>query len=90
MPAEEVFGEKDNILQDLGLDTTNTFTKLEVNFGSSANVDFGNDLTLNDVKAKPNVTIMRLRESKFMTLVMVDPDAPSRSNPVAKVRIFNP
>ena len=66
------------ILQDLGLDTYNKFEKVEVTFGLSVNVDFGNDLVLASVQSKPNVNITTLGESTFQTLVMVDADGPNR------------
>ena len=66
------------ILQDLGLDTYNKFEKVEVTFGFSVNVDFGNDLVLASVQSKPKVNITTLVESTFQTLVMVDADGPNR------------
>ena len=63
------------------------FEKLDVNFGLSVKVDFGNDLKLASVKPKPNVKITTLENAKFLTLLMVDPDAPSRTNPVANGKV---
>ena len=82
------FEEKDNILQDLGFNSNTGIEKLEINFGSSTKVNFGNNLELTSVQVKPNVNISSLKAkgSNFLTLAMVDPDVPSRSNPVAKVR----
>ena len=77
--------EKDKILQDLGFGAVSQFDKLEVTFGSSSKVDFGNSLALSSVKTKPSVKIPDVERAKFLTLAMVDPDAPNRKNPSAKV-----
>ena len=74
----------DNLLQDLELDANDRFGKLDVHFMASVKEDFGKDLNLVSVHTMPNVNITRLGESKFLTLIMAEPDAPRRSNPVAK------
>ena len=62
------------------------FKVLPVRFAwASMNVEFGATLNLADVKIEPEVQLDGLSGSGFTTLAMVDPDAPSRSNPVAKV-----
>ena len=78
--------EKEEALQDLGIDTTIVFDNLEVIFGSSTNIQFGNTVNLKDVKVQPSLHLKNFTDVKFHTLAMVDPDAPSRSNPVAAVR----
>ena len=77
--------EKDGILADLNLENSTEFKDLPVSFAKSINVEFGATLNLADVKIEPDVQLDGLSASKYMTLAMVDPDAPSRSNPVAKV-----
>ena len=88
LTTEKPFGETDDILLDLGLDTSTMFKKLDVMFGSSDNVEFGNNLTLDSVQEKPIVDITRFTDSPLMTLIMVDPDARSRANPTERVRLF--
>ena len=77
--------EKDGILTDLNLENSTEFKDLPVSFAKAINVEFGATLNLADVKIEPDVQLDGLSGSKYMTLAMVDPDAPSRSNPVAKV-----
>ena len=77
--------EKDVILTDLNLEKSTEFKDLPVSFAKSINVEFGATLNLADVKIEPEVQLDGLSGSGFTTLAMVDPDAPSRSNPVAKV-----
>ena len=84
--ATPLFKEKDGILKDLGIDTSITFKQLKVEFDASNAVSFGNTLKLADVKMQPNVQLEHFKDSKFHTLAMVDPDAPSRKNPIYKVR----
>ena len=77
--------EKDGILTDLNLENSAVFKDLPVSFARSRNVEFGATLNLADVKIEPEVQLDGLSGSRLTTLAMVDPDAPSRSNPVAKV-----
>ena len=78
--------EKEEALKDLGIDTTIVFDNLKVSFGSSTIIQFGNTVNLKDVKVQPRmIKLENLEYDKFHTLAMVDPDAPSRSNPVAAV-----
>jgi len=76
--------EKDGILTDLNLENRTEFNDFPVRFAKSINVEFGATLNLADVKIEPEVQLDGLSGSGFTTLAMVDPDAPSRSNPVAK------
>ena len=80
--------EKEEALKDLGIDTTIVFDDLEVIFGSSTIIQFGNTVNLKDVKVQPSLKLKNFTDNKFHTLAMVDPDAPSRSNPVAAVRLL--
>merc|ERR1711944_198025 len=75
--------KKEEILKDLGLDTNNGYDDLTVRFPNSPDVREGSTLKLDVVKVKPEVPFEYLIDFKFYTLVMVDPDAPSRRNPVA-------
>ena len=77
--------EKDGILTDLNLEISTVFEDLPVSFAKSINIEFGATLNLADVRIEPDVQLDGLSASKYTTLAMVDPDAPSRSNPVAKV-----
>ena len=79
--------ENEEALKDLGITTNIDFDQLEVNFDSSITVQFGNTLNLADVKVQPHVQLANYKDNRFHTLAMVDPDAPSRANPVAKVRL---
>ena len=48
-------------------------------------VDFGAKLKLEDVQKQPDVKIPNVKDTQFLTMVMLDPDAPSRQSPSAKV-----
>ena len=84
-------GETDDILKDLGLNVETMFDKLsvifEVDFADTSflDFDFGANLRLADVETQPDVKIPNIKDAPFVTMVMLDPDAPSRENPVAKV-----
>ena len=82
----ECLNKNEEALKDLGISTNIEFDQIEVTFGSSTMVQFGNTLNLGDVKEQPNVLLKDFEDSQFHTLAMVDPDAPSRANPVARVR----
>ena len=83
----EALNNKDGILEDLGIDTNIEFDNIEITFDDFTKVQFGNTLDLANVKVQPKIKLVDdLKASKFQTLVMVDPDAPSRKNPVAAVR----
>ena len=83
--------ETDDSLKDLGLNVDAKFEKLNVTFDVDftdtdfLEVDFSATLRLEDVKSQPSVTIPKVEGAQFVTMAMVDPDAPSRENPVAKV-----
>ena len=76
--------EKDDILKDLGLEVNSDVRKLKVNFGSSK-ISYGEDLPLAAVKNKPSIKVPKACDAKYFTLMMVDPDAPSRKNPTKRV-----
>lgn len=49
-------------------------------YNSGVTVELGNELTPTQVKDIPNVTY-KADDNAFYTLIMTDPDAPSRQNP---------
>ena len=86
--------ETDKILKDLELNNGISLEKISVVFDVDfvdtdfLEVDFGAKLKLEDVQKQPNVKIPNVKDSEFLTLVMLDPDAPNKQNPTAKVRNF--
>lgn len=57
--------------------TSNYF---QINYPNGVSVNLGNELTPSQVKDKPTVEYEADKE-KLYTLIMCDPDAPSRANP---------
>lgn len=55
--------------------------KITVIYPGEKEVEFGGELTPRDVKDQPQVT-WDANPDKYYTLSMVDPDAPSRDNPI--------
>lgn len=55
--------------------------KVEVSYPSGVVVNFGNELTPTQVKDKPSVS-WEAEDGAYYSLVMMDPDAPSRENPI--------
>ncbi|EDW80754.2 uncharacterized protein Dwil_GK11696 [Drosophila willistoni] len=56
--------------------------KLNIHFSSGVDVDLGNELTPTQVKDKPEVSWPVDEDNKsWYTLLMIDPDAPSRVEP---------
>ena len=86
--------ETDNILKDLGFDSNLKFDKLSVTFEvdfedtNFLDVEFGTTLKLEDVQSQPEIKIPKVESSAYVTLAMVDPDAPSRKNPISKVCLY--
>ena len=84
--------ETDKILKDLELKDGISLEKVSVVFDVDfvdtdfLDVTFGAKLKHEDVQKQPNVKIPNVKDSEFLTLVMLDPDAPNRQNPTAKVR----
>ncbi|GAB0097633.1 Phosphatidylethanolamine-binding protein [Sergentomyia squamirostris] len=56
---------------------------LEVKYPSGVNVNLGNELTPTNVKDIPSVT-WEANPEHFYTLLLLDPDAPSRENPAIR------
>jgi len=62
---------------------------LKVTYPSGASVDLGKELTPNQVKDLPKLE-WEANDNDFYTLLFVDPDAPSRTNPMFReVRHWN-
>ncbi|XP_037948323.1 protein D2-like [Teleopsis dalmanni] len=53
---------------------------LQINYSGGQNVDYGNVLTPTQVKSPPKV-VWDAEADTFYTLIMTDPDAPSRAEP---------
>nr|XP_022914088.1 protein D2-like isoform X2 [Onthophagus taurus] len=70
--------EKGGVVPDV-IDTAPK-TSLEVLYANNVKVDGGNELTPTKVKDVPNVK-WQAEEGSYYTLIMTDPDAPSRTNP---------
>ena len=81
----------EEILKDLGLNVGLDFEKMSVVFDVDfvdtdfLDVDFGAKLKLEDIQKQPDVKIPNEKDVQFLTMVMLDPDAPSRQSPSAKV-----
>lgn len=58
-------------------------SKIMVVYPGGKEVEFGKELTPTEVKEQPTVS-WEANPEKLYTLMMVDPDAPSRSNPIYK------
>ncbi|CAJ0947400.1 unnamed protein product, partial [Mesorhabditis belari] len=56
---------------------------LGVTYKNGVKADFGNELTPTQVKEKPTVTWDALSDALY-TLILTDPDAPSRANPTRR------
>ncbi|XP_054157289.1 protein D3-like, partial [Oppia nitens] len=70
---------RDGIIPDV-IDTIPKY-KITIKFRSGVEANFGNELTPTQVKDKPTVSWPSKRDV-YYTLVMTDPDAPTRSNPI--------
>ena len=88
-----ILEETDDILKDLGLDVKLRFEKLSVVFDvdfvdtNFLEVEFAASLKIADVQKQPEVRVPNIKDVEFSTLVMLDPDAPSRQQPTAKVKV---
>ena len=86
--------ESDSILKDLGFDPDLKFEKMSVTFEvdfedtNFLDVDLGSNLNLEDVQSTPLISVPQHQNFAYFTLAMVDPDAPNRENPVAKVGLI--
>ena len=87
----QVINETDDILKDLGLNVDLQAEKLSVIFDVDfvdtdfLEVDFGSTLKLENVQQQPEIKLPTIKNSQYFTMAMVDPDAPNRENPKAKV-----
>ena len=88
-----ILEETDDILKDLGFDVKLRFEKLSVVFDvdfvdtNFLEVEFAASLKIADVQKQPEVRVPNIKDVEFSTLVMLDPDAPSRQQPTAKVKV---
>ena len=73
---------KDDVPGDLDL-TFDCIRSLHVTF-KGKNVPVGSSVDLDTVQDDFDVDISDLDSDKLYTLIMVDPDAPSRNNPTAR------
>ena len=86
--------ETDQILKDLGLNPGISFEKVSVVFDvdfvdtSFLEVEVEAKLKLEDIQKQPDIKIPDVKDTQYVTMVMLDPDAPSRQSPSAKVVIF--
>jgi hypothetical protein len=89
----QLLEETDDVLKDLELKIDLKFEKLSIVFDVDfvdtdfLEVDFGANLKLEDVQKQPEIKIPHIKDAQFLTLVMLDPDAPNRQKPTAKARL---
>ncbi|KAG0006706.1 hypothetical protein BGZ65_004951 [Modicella reniformis] len=83
MAAETVF-DKDGIIPDV-VDSFQSMTMLSVSY-STQDVMIGNTMTVEETQQVPKVSFMADSPMDKFTLIMTDPDAPSRNDP--KMREF--
>ncbi len=76
MSKDEI--KQHGIITDV-LDDFNPEVQLNVSYGGSQ-VQLGNELTPTEVQNKPNVSY-QADDNTLYTLILTDPDAPSRQNP---------
>ncbi|KAF9579693.1 hypothetical protein BGW38_003946 [Lunasporangiospora selenospora] len=70
----------DGIIPDI-IDSIHQTTLLDVSFGDGKDVTLGNTLAVSETQHTPRVTFMSENPSDKYTLIMTDPDAPSRNEP---------
>ncbi|KAF9115724.1 hypothetical protein BGX27_006671 [Mortierella sp. AM989] len=79
--ATEAALRKDGIIPDV-LDSFKSKTLLAINYGSDdKEVALGNKLSVQETQHTPQVSFQAESPNDKYTLIMTDPDAPSRSNP---------
>ena len=82
--------ETDDIIKDLNFDQDLTFEKLSVVFEvdyedtNFLDIEFGTKAKLDDVQTQPEIRIPKIEDVSYVTIVMVDPDAPNREDPSAR------
>jgi len=72
-----------DIFQRLNLNPPSSLHTAQIYFPSGAQANLGNELTPRQVKDSPNVTfpVDENKPDELYSLLVTDPDAPSRSNP---------
>ncbi|KAG0297289.1 hypothetical protein BGZ96_007026 [Linnemannia gamsii] len=78
--ATEAALRQDGIIPDV-LDSFQSKTLLMVSFGSNKEVALGNKLTVQETQHAPQVSFQAESPGDQYTLIMTDPDAPSRNDP---------
>ncbi|KAK5821772.1 phosphatidylethanolamine-binding protein [Linnemannia elongata] len=78
--ATEAALKQEGIIPDV-LDSFHPKTILMVSYGSNNEVALGNTLSVEDTQQAPQVSFQAESPSDQYTLIMTDPDAPSRKDP---------
>ncbi|KAG0083897.1 hypothetical protein BGZ93_011200 [Podila epicladia] len=78
--AAEISLKQDGIIPDV-IDSFQPKTMLVVSYGNGKEVTLGNKLAVADTQHAPHVSFQIDSPNDKYTLIMTDPDAPSRANP---------
>ncbi|KAG0022724.1 hypothetical protein BGZ81_008389 [Podila clonocystis] len=78
--AAEISLKQDGIIPDV-IDSFQSKTMLVVSYDNGKEVALGNKLAVADTQHPPRVSFQSDSPNDKYTLIMTDPDAPSRSNP---------
>ncbi|KAF9926727.1 hypothetical protein FBU30_003759 [Linnemannia zychae] len=78
--ATEIALKQDGIIPDV-LDSFHSKTMLVVSYGNDKEVALGNTLSVKETQHPPQVSFQADSPNDKYTLVMTDPDAPSRKEP---------
>ncbi|KAF9916232.1 hypothetical protein BX616_004281 [Lobosporangium transversale] len=78
--ATESALKKDGIIPDL-LDSFQPKTMLVISYGDGLEVALGNTLPVKDTQNPPQISFQVENPDDKYTLILTDPDAPSRANP---------
>ncbi|KAF9358050.1 hypothetical protein BGX26_002571 [Mortierella sp. AD094] len=78
--ATEAALRKDGIIPDV-LDSFTSKTMLVISYGNDKEVALGNKLSVQETQHTPQVSFQADSPNDRYTLIMTDPDAPSRNNP---------
>ncbi|KAF9142281.1 hypothetical protein BGX30_002989 [Mortierella sp. GBA39] len=81
--ATEAALRQDGIIPDV-LDSFHSKTLLTVSYGSNKEVALGNTLSVQETQQAPQVSFQAESPSDQYTLIMTDPDAPSRKDPTMR------
>ncbi|KAF9088250.1 hypothetical protein BGX29_007016 [Mortierella sp. GBA35] len=78
--ATEAALKQDGIIPDV-LDSFHPKTMLMISYGSNKDVTLGNNLAVQETQHAPQVSFQAENPNDLFTLIMTDPDAPSRKDP---------